>query len=73
MSLPFIVKTRPVCANCGKKCGQRHHDWPIGRPEAAPWDGTSWRFPYNPFCTLRCALAYARWAYEGHHGRRKLA
>lgn len=27
------------------------------------WDGQSWRGGYSPFCTLRCALAYARHAY----------
>jgi hypothetical protein len=24
------------------------------------WDGVSWYHKYNPFCTLRCALGYAR-------------
>jgi hypothetical protein len=24
------------------------------------WDGQSWHGGYNPFCTLRCALDYAR-------------
>jgi len=28
------------------------------------WDGESWRGGYNPFCTLRCALDYARKAYK---------
>jgi hypothetical protein len=28
------------------------------------WDGQSWRGGYNPFCTLRCALDYARKAYR---------
>jgi hypothetical protein len=27
------------------------------------WDGVSWSAPYEPFCTLRCALSYARKAY----------
>lgn len=27
------------------------------------WDGQSWHGGYDPFCTLRCALAYARKAY----------
>lgn len=27
------------------------------------WDGKSWSGGYDPFCTLRCALAYARRAY----------
>jgi hypothetical protein len=28
------------------------------------WDGLTWFKPYEPFCTLRCALVYARAAYE---------
>ena len=27
------------------------------------WDGESWFGGYDPFCTLRCALNYARHAY----------
>lgn len=27
------------------------------------WDGESWFGGYDPFCTLRCALDYARQAY----------
>jgi hypothetical protein len=27
------------------------------------WDGESWYGGYPPFCTLRCALGYARKAY----------
>jgi hypothetical protein len=27
------------------------------------WDGESWSGGYKPFCTLRCALDYARKAY----------
>ena len=27
------------------------------------WDGESYWKPYEPFCKLRCALAYARKAY----------
>jgi hypothetical protein len=27
------------------------------------WDGKSWMGGYEPFCTLRCALSYARKAY----------
>jgi hypothetical protein len=27
------------------------------------WDGESWLSSYAPFCTLRCALDYARKAY----------
>jgi hypothetical protein len=29
------------------------------------WDGESWFGGYEPFCTLRCALDYARKAYRG--------
>jgi hypothetical protein len=29
------------------------------------WDGESWTGGYDPFCTLRCALSYARKAYAG--------
>jgi hypothetical protein len=28
------------------------------------WDGESWFASYEPFCTLRCALDYARKAYR---------
>jgi len=28
------------------------------------WDGLTWHTPYRPFCTLRCALVYARASYE---------
>jgi hypothetical protein len=28
------------------------------------WDGLTWFKPYEPFCTLRCALGYARASYE---------
>jgi hypothetical protein len=28
------------------------------------WDGESWTGGHNPFCTLRCALDYARKAYN---------
>jgi hypothetical protein len=34
------------------------------------WDGETYSTPYKPFCTLRCALHYARKAYArsgGHH------
>lgn len=31
------------------------------------WDGESWEGGYKPFCTLRCALLYARKAYRSHH------
>jgi hypothetical protein len=27
------------------------------------WDGESWSMPHEPFCTLRCALEYARKAF----------
>lgn len=33
------------------------------------WDGESWWGGYNPFCTLRCALSYARKAYAKGGGR----
>lgn len=61
---PFIVTTRPVCAGCGKQCGARHHDWLTQQHRPSPWDGIRWRFKYNPFCTLRCALDYARRAVK---------
>lgn len=64
MIFPYLVKVRPVCLWCGKKCGARHRDWPVHEPDPLPWDGVSWRWQYNPFCTLRCALAYARRAAE---------
>lgn len=28
------------------------------------WDGETWRGGYDPFCTLRCALSYARKAWK---------
>ena len=66
MSFPYIVKQRPVCAHCGKKCGTRAYQ-STGSTNflIAPdykWDGVSWYHKYNPFCTLRCALSYARMA-----------
>jgi hypothetical protein len=33
------------------------------------WDGTSWSGGYDPFCTLHCALDYARKAYKREQGR----
>jgi hypothetical protein len=33
------------------------------------WDGKSWDGGYEPFCTLRCALSYARKAYAGRTAR----
>jgi hypothetical protein len=34
------------------------------------WDGVTWFTPYKPFCTLRCALVYARAAYANAQARR---
>lgn len=31
------------------------------------WDGETWSGGYAPFCTLRCALHYARWAWRKAH------
>jgi hypothetical protein len=28
------------------------------------WDGKTWYAPHEPFCTLRCALTYARMAFR---------
>ena len=44
----------------------------LGRPKTPDddyafldvWDGKSYFGGYDPFCTLRCALAYARAAYN---------
>lgn len=33
------------------------------------WDGTTWQGGYEPFCTLRCALVYARKAYSNQRKR----
>jgi hypothetical protein len=33
------------------------------------WDGETWDGGYDPFCTLRCALAYARKAYSRERRR----
>lgn len=36
------------------------------------WDGETWWGGYEPFCTLRCALNYARKAYRaGYRARKK--
>jgi hypothetical protein len=37
------------------------------------WDGVSYRTPYKPFCTLRCALAFARAACAAGWGTRKVS
>lgn len=43
--------------------------WPYGtdtkRIVRTFWDGQSWYGGYKPFCTLNCALDYARRAYRG--------
>ena len=37
------------------------------------WDGESWRgSSADPFCTLRCALDYARETYHGRQTRRNV-
>jgi len=66
MSFTYVVKSgvKPTCANCGKACGRRYHSWPKDQQKPSPWDGQSWSHPYNPFCTLRCALSYARRMYD---------
>lgn len=33
------------------------------------WDGESYNAPCSPFCTLRCALKYARRAYAEKQGQ----
>jgi hypothetical protein len=33
------------------------------------WNGKSWYGGYEPFCTLRCALSYARKAYAARGTR----
>ena len=33
------------------------------------WDGETWTAPYAPFCTLRCALSYARKAFRKAEAR----
>lgn len=35
------------------------------------WDGMTYWTPHKPFCTLRCALAYAREAYADELKRRE--
>ncbi len=44
--------SRPICVHCGKSYGHLE-----------TWEGESWRGGHNPFCTLHCALDYARRAY----------
>lgn len=63
MSFPYLVKQRPVCVGCGKKCGEHYKAYPPNQLHASEWDGQTWFWKYNPFCTLRCALAYARRSY----------
>jgi len=36
------------------------------------WDGKTWITPYKPFCTLRCALDYAREAFRTFERRRAI-
>lgn len=36
------------------------------------WDGQSWHGGYDPFCTLRCALDYARTAYARNQSLRNV-
>lgn len=33
------------------------------------WDGKTWIKAYEPFCTLRCALSYAKRAYYSGRGK----
>lgn len=40
----YIVKERPICAHCGKKCGARDRPWPIQQTEQSPWDGAHDRY-----------------------------
>lgn len=42
--------------------GQRH------ARDIEVWDGQTWIAPYEPFCTLRCALGFARKAYARGQG-----
>ena len=81
MSFPLIVKqaARPVCVHCGAKCGYKMRGdskitFPDGglKVERGAWDGVTWFHKYNPFCTLRCALGFARKAYL-HGGVRTAA
>lgn len=64
---------RPVCVNCGEKYGRKlRGDVKITvhdgfRTELGPWDGVSWFTKYEPFCTLRCALNFARKAAKQTH------
>jgi hypothetical protein len=50
----------------GKKEYQNHPDLNGGEARGAyhVWDGVSWFGGYPPFCTLRCALDYARKSYK---------
>jgi len=64
MSFPLKVKIRPICVHCSRKCGQRWREWDLKALRPDDWDGETWFHKYNPFCTLRCALAYARLRYS---------
>lgn len=44
-------------------------DTPKGRLVRTTWDG-SYVLQYEPFCTLRCALAFARSAHRDGYGRK---
>ena len=48
-----IIRTSPVRTRAN---GERLYDVDV-------WDGKSWMGGYEPFCTLRCALQYARKAW----------
>jgi hypothetical protein len=53
-----VGHTRPyVSADNGRAVMQRY-----------VWDGETWSGGYEPFCTLRCALAYARKAIAKAEG-----
>lgn len=46
-------------------------DEPRARLVRTTWDGESYIVPYEPFCTLRCALSFARGAHRAGHRRRE--
>ena len=55
-------RERPTKSNWSYEAGHTHITEMMIDREI--WDGQSWFGGYQPFCTLRCALDYARKAYK---------
>ena len=68
---PPSTSERPRCIGCDRTL--RPTVWSVwnsdnpGNPTGSRWTGEFDGYP--PFCTLRCALSYARWMFEKHGTR----